>query len=842
MKKIITLLLLCSFFSVDAQIGVGDNTDHEILQKYWYYRWRLRNDFVYIGTEAGESLPISERNINEDIFGSMGLGDVTQLLGYYINTLATEHKLLSDENRTEDLPMTRTELYYAYKAFERLDYAGEDLFPKITSRYTGTNPGFSGSVDVKEIERHKYTPELNGFFMRNDFPRDFFGDPFVADPNYVNPVSGNYEPWATGPCSSGGSFYSPLNDHYVHLNNNITTPSSAAPVGGTGETLDWKISRYEADPFGATCNDPYTKDWSTDKRTDPDDNSFNANIPGSYKDMDEFDDELPSTDQVGTLLQAFLITKVAFGNYNYDIPVTLLDGSIVQVNFVQLAKDNADRIITYLKDSNPNNSWKMYKPNEKNVKLGGDYGQYSFPISQIGNMIHDINLILPYYNIQIGYHNTESILKRPLWNSYQNLPPDRHNGPLHQGIYIWNSHSDILNYASTSGSWITQGPWFVPSSYYVLNRVNHTTDEVLNTADTYGWDPFHAMVLGYLHGKDMNNLIISTKAKQTGEKMNVYVSGRPSYVTFTKASLAKAPCTGCYNRVNLGDPGVLGWNSSKRWHGPYFILANDFVNNTIHKDPDLSKISTGYYSGLDFMMLHNLYYINSNQALPKYVNYIYRHYDEDLPNVLAGQNPLGIAGYESLTADNTIGSQMAVTYQASTEIHLTTDFHATAGVDFHAVIQDVTCGLDFKSATLDTTQSSYGMSAFGERKVYADISDKFEHLYVLPDSITPEFLDLQIAKMNKTNPYNKDAFAYDFSSCELELKSNTVTDQLLFAIENTIEEISAYKIFDLNGKLVLEGVLAPYQTAIVTNQLPTAMYLIQVLGKSQNCSAKFVKK
>ncbi len=219
-----------------------------------------------------------------------------------------------------------------------------------------------------------------------------------------------------------------------------------------------------------------------------------------------------------------------------------------------------------------------------------------------------------------------------------------------------------------------------------------------------------------------------------------------------------------------------------------------------------------------------------------------RHYDENLYNNLVGYSPLTIAGYESLTADNTIGSQMEVTYQASTEIHLTTDFHATAGVEFHAVIQDVTCGLDFKSATLDTTQSSYGMSAFGERKVYADISDKFEHLYVLPDSITTEYLDLQIEKMNKTNLYNEDAFAYDFSSCNLELKSNAVTDQLNFDVESTVEDVTSYKIFDLNGKLVLEGGLSPYQNTVSISQLPVGMFLIQVVSSSQNCSAKFVKK
>lgn len=201
-----TCLFLVILFSISSpeifsQVNTGNSTDHEILQKYWYYRWRLRNDFLYMGDQPGESLPISDRYNYSEEDSKFGVGDVTQLLGYYISTLATEHKLLSETNRWQDLPMTRTELYYAYMAFERLDFNAESYYP----RKNGTQIVDGSTVPV--IEYNYYQKNKNGFFIREDFPIDFFGDPFSYDPFYIEPY-GTYAgvsfPQLTGPCSDGG--------------------------------------------------------------------------------------------------------------------------------------------------------------------------------------------------------------------------------------------------------------------------------------------------------------------------------------------------------------------------------------------------------------------------------------------------------------------------------------------------------------------------------------------------------------------------------------------------------------------------------------------------------------
>ncbi len=58
MKKYITLIivLLQTTFVASAQ-----QTPYQTTQKYWWYRYRLVNDFMKVGDNCGESIPASER-------------------------------------------------------------------------------------------------------------------------------------------------------------------------------------------------------------------------------------------------------------------------------------------------------------------------------------------------------------------------------------------------------------------------------------------------------------------------------------------------------------------------------------------------------------------------------------------------------------------------------------------------------------------------------------------------------------------------------------------------------------------------------------------------------------
>src|SRR5690606_8350393 len=151
----LTFLFLCV---VSGTVGQNlQRTDDQInLQKYWYYRWRLQNDFVKVGEGVGHSLPIQSRKgiwwVND-----IEVVDATIYLGFYIGVLATEYRLLLNNQRYEDVEKTKTELYYAIKAYERLDRFGEEMF---------------GKEGV-----------INGYIARDDIPCDFI-DSLVNPDNY----------------------------------------------------------------------------------------------------------------------------------------------------------------------------------------------------------------------------------------------------------------------------------------------------------------------------------------------------------------------------------------------------------------------------------------------------------------------------------------------------------------------------------------------------------------------------------------------------------------------------------------------------------------------------------
>lgn len=165
--KTIYLFLTVLIYTHFVQLQGFAQSDADVnLQKYWYYRWRLTNDFIKVGEGKGHSIPIQSRQGYAGI-PDIEVADATIYQGFYLAILATEYKLLQINRRFVDMERTKTELYYAIKAFERLDAYGEEYYG--------------------------LPPKIDGHFQRDDIPCDFL-DPQINPENFKHFNQGLHQP------------------------------------------------------------------------------------------------------------------------------------------------------------------------------------------------------------------------------------------------------------------------------------------------------------------------------------------------------------------------------------------------------------------------------------------------------------------------------------------------------------------------------------------------------------------------------------------------------------------------------------------------------------------------
>lgn len=138
------------------------------LQKYWWYHYRLVNDYMKIGTNCGESITASIRHKkgeNNSLTGPhLHWGDATIMHGHLLCMLAAEYQLLSQNSLATD--RTVYELYHALAAFDRLDRNAEEYCRNFPDPST-----------CREVHPHNGSDilhnDFNGFFIRDDATRDF---------------------------------------------------------------------------------------------------------------------------------------------------------------------------------------------------------------------------------------------------------------------------------------------------------------------------------------------------------------------------------------------------------------------------------------------------------------------------------------------------------------------------------------------------------------------------------------------------------------------------------------------------------------------------------------------
>ncbi len=151
--RLFVLIVFSNFTVLQAQT-VDQNLLN--LKKYWWYHHRLLNDFMVKGDCQGCSEVLAERAYGStqgcpSTSVAAKWGDQTDDLGDLMGVLATEYKLEVINNQPTD--STIEELYYVLRAFNRLDLTAE--------------------ANIGDIHTTVPIDDLNGFFIRDDVPRNF---------------------------------------------------------------------------------------------------------------------------------------------------------------------------------------------------------------------------------------------------------------------------------------------------------------------------------------------------------------------------------------------------------------------------------------------------------------------------------------------------------------------------------------------------------------------------------------------------------------------------------------------------------------------------------------------
>jgi|GEM_PF-4130363 len=665
MRSILLAILGAIIFSlIEPSTSFGQSTNpnmHGWHAKYWFYRWRLRNDFMVMGEDPGQSLIADTRNKWRGQF--MIWGDATIMHGYYLTMLALEHKILQDKGRYADLKNNERELYYAIKAFERLDRVAETFY--------SSEPGFDEAYRVGDPTLPE---DVNGYFFRDDVPPTFLNlDPDIDNNNVFTP-------------------------NYYSLTNNKTG-------------IDYGLLTYNQSDYSGL--------WGLG----PDGNGGSAAAPNlnfpqnpivNYK--KGFDDGYygygeESQDQVIRLLLGFFAIVKSIP----DMPVGIdknKDGvDDVIMNFHEEAKRHSTNIIGRMAgqfsgtmDVPPSQNlpilypslgipgapyWTIINPRLREVQIGSSPFQYMIPMQIVSDPLFTAG-----NNLGLGSSSYATIMSynpvaQALWNSGINGYDDFVNAKM----------ALILNVISNSGS------GFLPTPRFVANK----------SADN-DIDGLYVPLYEYFWGWDTDDNENDQERKDhaynyANMMLNVAPCVGPhnfGYTSVVNQELGHVAPP--YSAVQDPDGIPIYWNVPFVFDNNHDVWDDGMTD--IVTNPDIGpplvtghKIDEGWYSGVDYMLLYNLIYANNDGDKPLYHDLINRLVDYDINTddytdmmVYTGEG-LMIGAFENLTVNANIYGNTPVTLKALEYVQLDEGIYDPNNMPDGITVEvgKITCGNDFTS-------------------------------------------------------------------------------------------------------------------------------------------------
>lgn len=664
LNKGIFIILIILPFSLLSQ---NDLINH---QKYWYYKTRLNNDFIKIGMNSGESIPYNQRGRDQkgypewpNISGEFGhtnmlAGDGPSSLGVYIASLATEYGLLKTSNQSTDL--VKHELFCALNAINRLDDMSEALW------------AWAGGHQIS----------LNGFFIRDDIPKDFLIQNY-SHFNYYSDWQGSYKSWNptipdTYELDKG--FCSQI------LNGQFGSASSYSEIqnGKSPDLHTMSQDHVITLLIGLSLINKYVDYTATDN---------GAVFPYEGQNVSSIKQE--SWNIVDRIAQHFKNDP----QYNLKNPVT---NNIVQPGGVTM--------------------FTQYGLAESFCKAEG----YNGPNTPFVPILNTFGSLTPYscnYNAPIV--QTGGLIA---WGAYMTTPSTSVDNAgfkahlLATGNCGWTPAP--VNVASSVCNWVSTNvcnnlPWPLNSVCNIVNQF------VCNTV-TIPVPGFKNETASFIDITSNEHYGIEGLKEQQIRNYDFWdapllhralfpSNANPNYLLYipkVKDMLNNAPCIGPYNFGQFARPN-FEWTCENRIEKPN--------NRQDYNEPDLGWMASlgssfekhpfkGEYNGTDYMLYHNLYRLTSGVGASGYQDLSHRYINITLPIgslLCAKPNTCLFRAFETIVADNTINSNGAVEYKAGKIIDLKPGFYVVGGADFHAYIEPANCnnGAAGLRTAQDTTNS-----------------------------------------------------------------------------------------------------------------------------------------
>ncbi len=771
MKNIATLLffLLCSVI-IKAQTSYYIPTGGSVytssssfdpwyknLQKYWYYRYKLVNDFMLIGPDAGMSTPAYRRNLGDNLVNGPFdncldfSSDATIDLGHYIGMLALEHQQLA--NNGFNTARTDMELRYAQNALKRLTNNAAYYEAGLSTGYGGLSyyPGIGISNPTL------ITGEMtsNAMFLRDDFPYLTFVDPTYSPQNWKHfnrtglaPAADPTIPWTIAATdkrevrTGSGAFY----DRYF----------GPDPRGGTHlpatHGSGWNVPNCESQDQlqvvidGLALSSMYAP---ADIKADANEDIFKlihytnhfpigCKLP-FWSIPDALDNCECAKHDCSTSGIFFISSPPATKLENDFIPSPITTADML------LAGEPATLLGGF-------GSYALIFEYSQYMSTNCTYGIPWLPLKTVAGITYFQDAVT-YVDGYVAFAND--------WTVF--IPPFPAPGFVSPAIAAYNAAAEIADWTTFLTGYLPGGGPFNTSW---ISLVHHADGDVFGT-------PQYPLMYELAHGAPSGGW--SENYKVEGLLNEAPPCGPYNYEANKDNVTAYGPDGDFYNYSGTAyptTPGSWEWSGNDRLDDPYHRQGNSCFQN-LHFNHE--------YNGLDYMFLFDLYAMTRGTSyLQGMMNpYYCEKYDVDYPVPATGigsnTKKLKLNWLEYISAINSVhtsgtGGSGWLDYRAAKVIDLKPSpgagFHAEQGSFFLAHIKDYSCNggenLDqpytfaelnpsslkpIRNDSTDTTKTYAGFHPFeyipnGKNYVPQRLPPTNPADHIMDTLMTPEFINL----------------------------------------------------------------------------------------------------